>query len=188
MIPILAIGILIQSNSCSVLDRGGDAPGGVEYRQIRNRNGSNDAQRSAAFNSYPVEVQIEIYLFAMINRAPADPVFREYLAVNGANKVPKLVEAIETKTSPIARDTLIGAIWLIDRNCDCVAQDSSILNRLKRAELEPEPTDDQGDLLAKKNYSWALFELERKSPDKSRNPGNYNKPNPYSNTNVNQIH
>jgi hypothetical protein len=178
--------VLIAQNNCAFFDNGAKLPGGSEYYEIKKIPYSNNTERIAAFNSYPVEKQIDIYLFAMIHKAPADAAFGEYLKVNGESKIAKLADAIENINSPMAKGYLIGATWEIDRECNCVANNPKIMEILKRRESPPDPNDDEGDRGWKKSYSWTLFELQRKSTDKKDKTEIQNMPNPYSNSTTNR--
>jgi hypothetical protein len=161
-----------------------------EYSEISKIPRDNTDERIKAFNQYPVEKQIDIYLCATHQ---SDYVFEIYLMANGESKISKIAEVIKTNPNFNLRDKteLIGILFYIDRNCklernyNCVANNSQVMESLKQSESPFDPTDSEGNNGWRKGYSWTLFELQRKSLGNKENPKIKNIPNPYSNCNVN---
>lgn len=175
VISIIFIVMFVTQISCGLFSNW-NMPGASEYREISR---SNRTERKARFNSYSIEKQIDIYLFAMCCVEPSDVEFESYLIVDGESKLPHLTERIKLLKDSRDKGNLIGAIYEIDRDCNCVANNPNIMRVLKENESQRTPNDDEGDKGWKKQYSWYLFELQRKSDPKIQNA-----PNPYSIINV----
>lgn len=182
----LMLFVSIQS-SCNFLNSSNLSKGGVEYSEICKIPKSDENKRLALFNSYPIEKQIDIFLYAMRQR---DYVFEVYLTKNGEAKLPQLAEEIKVQKDLRNKAELISIISNIDRICEiekninCVANDSKIMEILKKSESPPNQNDPEFERSWEKNYSWTLFELQRKSQDKKNKPEIQNAPNPYSNSNT----
>lgn len=171
VINIIFLAMLVTQVGCGLISDW-NLPGASEYRAISR---SNRAERKAMFNSYSIEKQIDIYLFAMCCVEPSDVEFETYLIVDGESKLPHLTERIKLLKDSRDKGNLIGAIYEIEKDCNCVANNPSIMRILKENESQPTPNDNEGDKGWKKQYSWYLFELQQKNDPKIQNV-----PNPYS--------
>ena len=111
-------------------------PGAKEFNEILKIPIEDDAERLRKFLSYPVDKQVDIYLYGMDSIAPSYTHFGDFLAYEGEDKVPYILERIKTSKEDSHKFYLMEIIRKINRNCNCVKnEDLEELESVKRSIL-----------------------------------------------------
>jgi hypothetical protein len=135
-------------------------PGKKEYLEIAKIPVSNESERLAKFSTYPVEKQIEIYLFAQYGVEGGNESFLRYLAFDGQNKIPAIIARIDAADDPGFKALLMRVLDFIDENCGCVADNPDFLNILERNEMQIDPADSEGIKIFKELYRKILLRMK----------------------------
>ena len=137
-----------------------DRPGKKEYLEITEIPSASQNERLNKFSSFPVEKQIDVYLFAMCCVEPSDTVFEEYLILNGKNKIEKIVGRLDKTKDLRDKTNLIRALASINKNCKCLSNNSYVLDILSRNESKIDEINNDNDKLWKELYSSYLNEIK----------------------------
>ncbi|MBK8148856.1 MAG: hypothetical protein IPK58_11770 [Acidobacteria bacterium] len=105
-------------------------PGEVEYREICLIPESDGAARSVKFNSYPVDKQIDIYLYSQVAFEGGKGDFLRYIIKNGNKKVLAIFSRIRTEKRALFRLLLIIAIDRIDSETKVLSKQAELLDEL----------------------------------------------------------
>ena len=105
-------------------------PGEVEYREICLIPESDGAARSVKFNSYPVDKQIDIYLYSQVAFEGGKGDFLRYIIKNGDKKVLGIFSRIRTEKRALFRLLLIIAIDRIDSETKVFSKRAELLEEL----------------------------------------------------------
>ena len=105
-------------------------PGEVEYREICLIPESDGAARSVKYNSYPVDNQIDIFLYAQSAFEGGDGPTLRYIIKNGDKKVPAIFSRIRTEKRALFRLLLIIAIDRIDSETKVLSKQAELLDEL----------------------------------------------------------
>lgn len=96
-------------------------PGGKEYEKVKESNSTNEAREQ--FNSYPVDKQIDIYLFGLKYVEPDDNSSQKFLLVDGDRKLPTIIQRIRDADEEFDKAYLMEVVSLINRDCNCVSEE-----------------------------------------------------------------
>lgn len=111
-------------------------PGRKEYIEISKIPISNENEVLAKFSTYPVEKQIDIYLFSQCCVEGNSYPFLWYLATDGKNIIPYIVKRIVESNNPQDKANLMEVLDLIEMKCKCVAENADVLDILTRNEMQ----------------------------------------------------
>lgn len=85
-------------------------------------------KRQEKFSSYPVDKQIDIYLYAQFGFEGGHDL-TGYLKDNGEQKIPEILRRIEIGNF-MHKSALIHVLYYIDKDCACISQNSEIMDSL----------------------------------------------------------
>lgn len=112
-----------------------------------------ESERLSKFSSYPVEKQIDIYLFSKLYTEGGSGTYGRYLASNGTNKLPNIVKRLDESNDLLVKIELIHTIELINGHCLCVAGNADILRILEKNDIQINTEDDPSTRKLKEVYS-----------------------------------
>ena len=130
-----------------------DRPGQKEYLEITKIPRSDDSGRLAKFSAYPIEKQIDIYLYPQRYEEGGSVAFLYYLGDEGKNKIPHIAKRIDESSNWLDKVYLINVLEFIDLNCQCVADDADSLALLIKNEEAVKPEDGKAISSSKELYS-----------------------------------
>src|SRR5256885_11664041 len=121
MLRNLMIILLLLLNSLLICCA--QAPGQNGYDEIKKIPLSEGNERLNRFSAYPVDEQIDIYLYSQYNVEGGSDEFFRFMASDGEKKIPTILRRIDTDSSPDPRTKvgLIRVLDFIDLNCKCLA-------------------------------------------------------------------
>jgi len=99
--------------------------GGREYDELKEAKNTKDAQKQ--FNSYPVEKQIDIYLFGLKYVEPDDSSAKKFLVYDGKRKIPTIIQRVQDTNEEFDKAYLMEVVALIDKDCNCVSEDQKAI-------------------------------------------------------------
>ena len=134
-------------------------PGQKEYLEIVKSPASNENEILDKFSKYPIDKQIDIYLFAECC-VEGGGTFIRYLGFNGKEKIPSIVKRIDESDNPITKTKLLNALEFIDLNCECLVDSPGTLNILEKNEMRIDESDSQGIKTFKELYSTYLQRIK----------------------------
>lgn len=117
-------------------------------------------QRLARFSAYPVELQIDMFLFAQINLAGKGVTYLRYLADDGQAKKRQIAARIDSTERSSFKADLIVVLDEIDLSCSCVHNDSGLMDLLVKNDLDILDTDPPDVRLSKELYKKILDRLK----------------------------
>lgn len=109
-------------------------------------------ERLKKFSSYPIEKQIDIYLFTHYLEGGSGT-YEGYLASDGENKLFAISRRIDENIEPMMKVRLISAIELIGMNCDCVSDNSEVIKILEDNKMPIDDEDSGGTIGVKNAYN-----------------------------------
>jgi hypothetical protein len=115
--PIFIIWVL--ACSCVLFSR--FHPGGAEWEKLREAKSTEEVRER--FNSYPVDKQIDIYLFGLKYIEPDDSSAQEFLVNDGERKLPTIITSIQNSHEEFDKGYLMEVVTLINKDCNCVTDD-----------------------------------------------------------------
>ena len=138
-------------------------PGRDEYIEIGRISKENQQERLAKFSSYSVDRQIDVYLFAQTFVEGSNEDYGRYLAHNGAAKKREIALRIDSTDRMSFKTDLISVLYLIDLNCECVSNDTEIMDLLAKNELDILETDSLDVRISKGTYRKYLKRIKSRS-------------------------
>lgn len=138
--------IVIFISSCTT------SPGQKEYLELDRVSTSDHNKRQTAFSAYPVEKQIDIYLYAWYGPKGGGMNALFYLINDGESKVPQILKRLDQTTEPNHKAALLNALLEIERNCHCVANNPQIIEILEKSEIKKRFEGDQGFIFIYQTY------------------------------------
>lgn len=120
-------------------------PGESNFDDIERLPQSN---RLARFSSFPVDEQINIFLFAQISPRGKRDTYLRYLADEGSSKIEAIVRRVSKEERPSSKADLISVLDLIDLNCNCVGSPEVVAELTSAA--NPVDANDPNDVRASK--------------------------------------
>jgi hypothetical protein len=151
-------------------------PGLAGYKEVIKISAANNEERAATFESFPVEEQIDIYLFAACCVEPSDLSFSSHLARNGRSKIRSIAERLNTASDQRDKTNLIRVLAEINDDCDCVSQDSHIMDILFKNEGQTNSGEERaGNPTWREIYSNDLKQIKGEGSF-GKNPVNKNRP------------
>lgn len=104
-------------------------PGAKVYKEIEQEWSVNDQLAKKHFASLSFDEQITVALYA--RRCPDDPRIMPLLEVGGEEKIPTIVNRIETEPLFFEKGQLVLSLIGINRRCKCISSDPEIIRRLE---------------------------------------------------------
>jgi hypothetical protein len=141
-------------------------PGEVEYREICSIPESDGAARSVKFNSYPVDKQIDIYLYSQFAFEGGNGSFLGYIARNGDGKVHAIFSRIRSEKRALFRLGLIIAIDMIDRETKVFSKRAELLEELMALQIPSVEGADEVD----RSIDMDFESIRKKIIDRSGRP------------------
>lgn len=141
--------------------------GKKEYYEVINhsKTESSNAGMIQRFSSYPIEKQIDIYLYA--RNCPDNPSIEPLLVKDGEGKILAIVERIKTADRVLDKVYLLGVLSSINIKCKCISKDSEAIQSLETVEKElSENKDTWGGKEYKEIYSTRLKSLKERLNEK----------------------
>ena len=132
-------------------------PGQDEFIEIERLS---ENARLSKFSSYPVDRQIDIFLFAQINMAGKGETYLHYLTNNAETKTIQIVARIDATERVSFKADLLRVLEAVDLRCACVHSDSSLMRILMKNDVEAETTDPPDVRLSKELYTKILDRLK----------------------------
>lgn len=120
---VIMFAFILQQCTC------GYEKGSMGYYEIVSAKHASNVQVIEKFSNYPVENQIDIFLYA--RNCPNNPHIEPLLIHDGEKKVDHIVARIETEPRVWDRVFLIGVLSRINHNCRCVSGNSTLIGRLE---------------------------------------------------------
>lgn len=114
-----------------------DYPGESNFENIER---FPESDRLARFSSFPVEEQINIFLFAQLSPRERRDTYLRYLAEDGPSKIEAIVLRISKEQRPSSKADLISVLDIIDLNCTCVGS-AKVAAELTAAATPVDPND-----------------------------------------------
>lgn len=106
-------------------------PGAKEYYEISRTMGADNTVANKKLSSYPVEKQVEIYLYGnccVEGGAWIGALFRR----EGERKIPYIIQRMEVFPDDIRnKEALIEALYLIDKDCQCLKKSPEYIKILE---------------------------------------------------------
>ena len=137
-------------------------PGAKEYYELNAVSGTDNTASIRKFSSYPIEKQIDIYLFA--NCCTEGGGSGIYLSIDGEKKIPNIVKRIETSSDIRDKVALIAVLFSINKECKCMKKHSEFIKSLEKQEenfsTENIPADDNFTESYRKYYSDYLKDIK----------------------------
>lgn len=143
----------------------GQAPGKREYLEITKIPSSEQDQRYNKFSEFPVETQIDVFLFSQFYVEGGNVSFLRYMAADGVGKIPAILEKLDrsSDSDPRNKYALISVLDFIDEECHCVTDSPGVLEILRDNEMRIIEHDSEGYREFKRGYAQHLRNLvERK--------------------------
>lgn len=95
--------------------------GGVESEKLRQT--KNSAEAEELFNSFPVDKQIDVYLFGLKYIEPDDNSTKKFLVKDGSKRLPTILRRIRSSDSEFDKAYLMEVVSLINKDCGCVTDE-----------------------------------------------------------------
>ena len=111
---------LLTTLSCSCYLFSTPRPGAKEYYEIKEMATSDIDGIRPKFESYPVETQIDIYLYGLKYVEPDDNSSLKFLIEGGERKVPNIMKRIESTDIEFDKAYLMEALASINNDCGCI--------------------------------------------------------------------
>lgn len=108
----------------------------VDLQKIPDEN-----ERLRVFSSYPVNRQIDIYLFSQMPKSRAVDTYFRFMAHQGDGKVLPIAKRIDSEKEASFKTDLIRVLDLIDEDCACVRNNSEIMELLAKNSVDVVETD-----------------------------------------------
>ena len=135
-------------------------PGQDEFIEIERIPNTVENERLVKFSSYPIDRQIDIFLFAQINLAGKRDTYMRYLANDGPTKKRHIAIRINLTDRASFKTNLIGVLDFIDLNCACVHDDAEVMELLIQNDSEVLDTDSPDVRLSKESYRQYLERMK----------------------------
>ncbi len=150
-----------------------DRPGGKEYREITKIPIANEDEVKAKFTSYPIEKQLDIYLFSQCCVEGNSYPLMWLLTNDGEEKnmIPHIVKRIDESNDPTGKNNLINTIdkanlmdplELIDIKCKCIADSPGVIDILTKNERLIDEQESDGIKGFKRIYSERLQRIKNR--------------------------
>lgn len=137
-------------------------PGLREYKEMARIPVSDEVARRNKFDSFDLDTQINVYLFAQCCVEPSDATILTLLERDGKAKVARIVERIQVSNSGRDKTNLMRLLVRIDIDCKCVSNDSAVVRLLQASRSEIHETDDEVIRLYKTSFNNYLSQLEER--------------------------
>jgi hypothetical protein len=99
--------------------------GGREYDELKEAKSTGEAREQ--FDRYPVEKQIDIYLFGLKYVEPDDSSAKKFLVNDGERRIPTIIQRVQDTDEEFDKAYLMEVISLIDKDCNCVSEDQKAI-------------------------------------------------------------
>lgn len=122
-------------------------------------------ERLNAFSSYPVDRQIDIYLFSQ--KIPAfleGETYLRFMAHQGDQKVLEIARRIDSEEDLTFKRDLIGVLDVIDMKCECVHNNREVMKILAQNDLDVTDTDPPDVISFKGSYRITLDRIKSRRP------------------------
>lgn len=106
-------------------------PGAKEYWNIVSPSEAGNTEQIQKFYSYPVDKQIDVYLFSKSGDCANDPRIEAYFTKDGKEKIPAILERIKKEPKVWAKSDLLWALVKINSDCRCIKSDAEIITSLE---------------------------------------------------------
>jgi hypothetical protein len=132
------------------------------YDEIRRIPGVGSQLRRERFATYPIDQQIDIYLYSQYNVEGGGDEFFRYMADDGENKIPQILKRLDTDrdSDPRTKVGLIRVLDHIDQGCHCLLQVQDAGEILNRSEMQPVQSDSDGVRQFKELYRTVLERIK----------------------------
>lgn len=139
-------------------------PGERGYNEISKIAQSEAGERLRRFSAYPVDQQIDIYLYSQYSVEGGSDEFFRFLAKDGESKIPAILKRMDADADrdPRAKIGLIRVLDFIDQGCLCLAKIDSSFDVLERVEMKINATDGQGFKGFKELYDQIFETIKRR--------------------------
>lgn len=127
ILPTLAVIVSAFTSAC--FDDCTGKPGAKEYSELSRMYGSGNAQPRRQFSGYPIEKQIDIFLFS--RSCTGDTRIEPLLISDGRNKISPIVERIKSTGNVWDQGYLSGTLISINTECRCISSDSQFIRDLE---------------------------------------------------------
>lgn len=109
-------------------------PGGAEYVEITRMkiNGKSEEAIRNRISEFPIDSQIDAYLFSIYSVEGSQVDFERLLIQDGEQKLGRLAERIDLAKRADHRYSLLVVVWSIDTKCGCVKSKSEVLALIKK--------------------------------------------------------
>jgi hypothetical protein len=135
-------------------------PGRKEYVEITRIPLSDEGRILEKFSAYPVEKQIDIYIFSQCCVEGNIYPFDRYLAVNGEMKLPGIIRRIDSDENFSDKVYLLDVVETIDTKCHCVNGKPDFIDILQKNERPIDEHDSSGTVTAKELYRQKLLRIK----------------------------
>ena len=129
-----------------------------EYYEIYQIPYEKESERIEKLLSYPVETQIDIYLYA--SSCNEDYRIKGIFNETAENKVLDIAERIKNTTDEKDKMNLIWALLYIDYKCRCVKNNSEVIKIVTASQNQVSETDSASEKHYKEMYEKALKSLK----------------------------
>lgn len=106
-----------------------EGPGAKEFLEIEKLH--DDQAKLKRFNEYPIDTQIDTFMFAARATEGSGGNYQRYLAYDGANKIERISERIVQSTDWYYKMHLIYAVIPIQSECGCVRSNTEVMKNLR---------------------------------------------------------
>lgn len=159
-ILILAVTLLVSTSCYSEKPRGYD-----EYMAMEAIPYSDAAARRRKFDSFEIDKQLDLYLFTQRGVEGSKVHVAEYIEEDGERYVDDITRRIEASSNEGDKFYLLGALVDIERRCRCVANNPTVMQRLREARTTIDESHGEVDRLHINAYSERLERLSNQKED-----------------------
>ncbi len=129
---------LLSALSCSCHIISPQPRGGKEFHELKEMSTSDIDSIRRKFESYPVNTQIDIYLYGLKYVEPDDNSSLKFLIEGGEMKVPYIIKRIESTDFEFDQAYLTEALASINNDCRCITFDQvESLSEIERGMKNP---------------------------------------------------
>lgn len=106
-----------------------EGPGSKEFLEIEKLR--DDQAKLNRFQEYPIDIQIDVFMFAAYATEGAGGNYQGYLAYEGSKKVVRISERIAQSTDWYYKMHLISAVVRIQQECGCARSNRVVMKNLR---------------------------------------------------------
>ncbi len=135
-----------------------NSPGKKEFDGIQRIEAIDE--RLTMFSSFPIDKQIDIFLYAQRNGAGFRDTYFRFLANEGENKKLDIARRIDVSQSASHKADLLIVLDFIDTKCRCVNNDSEVMTLLEKNLRDSEKNDPPDVSMSKDFYRNCLQRIK----------------------------